>query len=78
MPAVRGTTPEERAAARQLRRGQRRLKFFTEEIRKAANGRQRLQQACQYAKAVGDELDEPGRNELAQEIAELADRRNPR
>ncbi len=78
MKAVRGTTAEDRAAARQLVRGQRRLKFFTEEIRKAANGRERLQQACQFAKAVGDELDEHGRNELARAVAEIADRRNPR
>ncbi|GGN39334.1 hypothetical protein GCM10010109_67140 [Actinoplanes campanulatus] len=78
MKAVRGTTAEERSAARRTRRGQRRLAFFTEEIRKAANGRQRLQQACQFAKAVGDELDEHGRNELAKAIAEIADRRNPR
>lgn len=78
MPAVRGTTTEERAAARRLRRGQRRLAFFANEIKNAANGHQRLQQACQYAKAVGDELDEHGRNKLARAIAELADRGNPR
>lgn len=78
MVSVRGTTAEQRVAARRLVRGQRRLAFFTEEIKKAVNGRQRLQQACQFAKAVGDELDEHSRNALAKEIAELADRRNPR
>lgn len=78
MPAVRGTTTEERAEARRLRRGQRRFEFFANAIRTAVNGRQRVQQACQYAKAVGDELDEDGRNAFAKELAELADRRNPR
>ncbi len=78
MKAVRGSTAEERSAARRLVRGQRRLVFFTKEIKNAANGRQRLQQACQFAKAVGDELDEAGRNELARAVAEIADRRNPR
>lgn len=78
MPAVRGTTTEERADARRLRRGQRRFEFFATEIRNAVNGRQRLAQACQYVKAVGDELDEDGRNALAKAVAELADRRNPR
>ncbi len=78
MSAVRGTTAEERAEARRLRRGWRRLDYFTRQIRDATTGRQRLQQACAYAKAVGDELDDQGRTNLAREIAELADRRNPR
>ena len=78
MKAVRGATAEQRAANRRLVRGQRRLAFFTDAIRQAPDGKGRLQQACQYAKAVAAELDETGRNELARRIAELADRWNPR
>jgi hypothetical protein len=54
------------------------LAFFTDKIRTAVNGRQRLQQACYYVQAVGDEIDEQGRNDLARAVAEMADRRNPR
>lgn len=74
--AVRGTTFEEREAARQIRTRQRRLRHFVDAIRDAQTGRQRLQQACQFAKAVGDDADDAARTEMAREIAEIADRRN--
>jgi hypothetical protein len=78
LKAVRGATAEARAAARRVVRGQRRLTFFKDEIRKAPDGKGRLQQACQFAKAVGGDLDESGRNEMARQIAEVADRWNPK
>lgn len=74
--SVRGTTAEERQAARAGRTAARRLRFFVDEIKAARTGRQRLQQACQFAKAVGDDLDDEGRTLMAREIAEIADRRN--
>ena len=76
--SARNATPELREASRRLRRGQRRLTFFAAKIRDAADGRRRLQEACAYVKAVGDELDERGKNELAKAVAEVADGRNPR
>ncbi len=76
MKAVKGATAEERAAARKVRTSQRRLTHFIDAIKEAKTGRQRLQQACQFAKAVGDDLDEQGRIEMAREVAEIADRRN--
>ena len=45
-------------------------------IRGATTGRQRLQQACQFAKAVGDDRDDHDRTAMAREIAEIADRWN--
>lgn len=78
MSSVRGGSAAERAAARRLVRGQRRLAFFTAKIRDAVDGRERLQQACAYVKAVGAELDERGKTALARAVAEVADRRNPR
>lgn len=74
--AVRGATAEERRQARTERTRKNRLQFFVDAIRDAATGRQRLQQACQFAKAVGDDLDDAARTEMAREIAEIADRRN--
>ena len=74
--AVRGATAEERVQARKQRTRRNRLQFFVDAIRDATTGRQRLQQACQFAKAVGDDLDDRARTEMAREIAEIADRRN--
>ncbi|MEU4558484.1 hypothetical protein AB0F72_08840 [Actinoplanes sp. NPDC023936] len=71
--AVRGTTFEQRRATRAQRTRQNRLVFFTAEIRKAQTGRQRLQQACQYAKAVCDDLPEDARTRLALTIAQAAE-----
>lgn len=73
---VRGTTFEEREVARQQRTRKNRLDHFVDAIRGAKTGRQRLQQACQFAKAVGDDLDDQARTAMAREIAEIADRRN--
>jgi hypothetical protein len=74
--AVRGSTPEARREARGAQRAQRRLDHFIHEIRGATTGRQRLQQACQFAKAVANDLDDDARTDMAREIAEIADRRN--
>lgn len=76
--AVRGQTAEERQAARAARTAHNRLQYFIDAIRDATTGRQRLQQACQFVKAVGDDLDDTARTEMAREIAEIADRRNRR
>ena len=73
---VRGKTFEERQAARRERTRKNRLAHFVDAIRDAKTGRQRLQQACQFAKAVGDDLDDEARTAMAREIAEVADRRN--
>jgi hypothetical protein len=73
---ARGKTFEEREAARRERTRRNRLDHFIGAIRDARTGRQRLQQACQFAKAVGDDLDDPARTAMAREIAEIADRRN--
>ncbi|AEV86849.1 hypothetical protein ACWT_5831 [Actinoplanes sp. SE50] len=78
LKAVRGTTAEQRAKARRLVRGQRRLAFFKEKIKDAIEGKSRVEQACYYVQAVAADLDERGRNELALAVAEIADRRNPR
>lgn len=71
--AIRGTTPAERQAARIERTKKKRLEFFIGKIREAATGRQRLQQACQFAKAVADDLPEDARTTLAYLIATAAE-----
>ena len=59
-------------------RARRRLAFFTDKIRQARAGTERIQQACYYAQAVGGDLDENARNELAYAVAKVADRWNPK
>lgn len=71
--APRGKTAPERQAARVDRTRTNRLTFFIGEIRKAQTGRQRLQQACAYAKAVCDDLPEDARTRLAKAVAEAAE-----
>jgi hypothetical protein len=73
---VRGSTVEERRIARATERVKRRVKFYAGRIRQARTGREQLAHACDFAKAVGDELDDRGRRELARLIAGLADERN--
>ena len=74
--AIRGATFEERRRARAERTRQNRLEFFLDAIKQAKTGRQRLQQACQFVKAVADDLSDEARTAFAREIAELAERRN--
>ena len=74
--AVRGATPEIRAEKRRKNQLERRNKFFTDRIVEAPTARQKLSIACDYAKAVGDDLDETGRLNLAKAIAGLADERS--
>lgn len=70
---VRGKTLTERQETRRERTRKNRLAFFIAEIRNAATGRQRLQQACAYAKAVADDLPEDARTALAERIAKAAE-----
>lgn len=74
--AVRGATPELRAQARRKMRVQRRNAFFTDLIIQAVTARQKLARAVDYAKAVGDDLDDAGRLELAKAITKLVDERS--
>lgn len=76
MTAVRGDTREQRATARQKVRRERRVAFYRGLIAKAPSSRERLAQACDFAKSVGSDLDDAGRDELAGLIAKLADERN--
>lgn len=63
-------TPEERAAKRLEKCRGRRTEFFVKRMREALTGRQQLQQATDYAKAVGDDdLDDQGRRRLAMAVA---------
>jgi hypothetical protein len=73
---VTGPTKAERDAARQQVRRERRITFYRNRIRDARSSRERLAQACDFAKAVGDDLDDTGRDQLAGLIAKLADERN--
>jgi hypothetical protein len=76
---VRGTTPQERAAVREENTRARRQGFYVARIRdEAKTARQKLTFACDFAKAVGDDLDEDGRFRLAGAIAKLAEEANRR
>jgi hypothetical protein len=76
MPRVRGATPEQREQARTEIRAQRRDTFYRNLIAKAKTPRQKLAIATDYAKAVGDELDDNGRLDLARAITKATDERS--
>lgn len=76
MAAIKGA-PEERRAARLKRSRERQTAFHAARVTAATNGRQRLDAACCYATAVGRDLDEAGRTDLARAIAALVDERRP-
>jgi hypothetical protein len=74
---VRGATPQERAAVRAENTRTKRQKFYVDRIRGARDvPRQQLSFACDFAKAVGDGLDNDGRRKLAHQIALLAEEAN--
>lgn len=73
---VKGATKAERDAARAQRTTRRRVAFYAKRIRESRNGREQLQHATDFAKAVGGALDDAGRRELARLITALADERN--
>lgn len=73
---VRDPAAEERAVKKRKKTAKRRADYFTQAVLNARNGREQLQHACQYARAVGDDADEAIRRELAAGIAALADERN--
>lgn len=74
---VRGKTAQERKEARDKVRATRRNTFYRDLLAKAATGRQKLAIATDYAKAIGDELDEQGRLALAHAITKATDERSP-
>lgn len=74
---VKGSTFEERQAQRVKRHRQRGVRFHAARVREATNGRDRLAAACYYAQAVGKDLDDAGRTELAREIVAVVERRRP-
>ncbi len=69
-------TPEERRAAKRAATRKNREAYFFKEVRDARNGRERVQHVCRFAKAVGDDLDDERRTELARELAEVVTRWN--
>lgn len=73
--AVRGSTPEERKVARAKVRRERRIKFYRDLITAtpANKTRLRLAYACDFLRAVGDELGDEGRTDLARKVAALAE-----
>jgi hypothetical protein len=74
--AVKGKTLQERVEARAKRRTERRNTFYRGLMAKAQTPRQKLAIATDYAKAVGDELDDTGRLDLARAITKAADERS--
>lgn len=74
---VRGKTFAEREDARTKLRAQRRIGFFHKQMAKAQTPRQELAIATDMAKAIGDELDDNGRRNLAIAIVQAAEERNP-
>jgi hypothetical protein len=74
---VKGSTVEERRAAREKLSRRRQVQFHAGRVREAGNGRERLVRALNYAQAVGKDLDDAGRTELARAIASVVDGRRP-
>lgn len=73
---VRGTSAEERRHARRKRTAVRRALFYRSRLQEASSPYEQLGHACDYAAAVGDDL-QPGQVvTFAREVAELADRWN--
>ncbi len=74
--AVRGSTPETRAEQRAVERRKKRVRFYRDLIAGTDRTRAQLAYACDYVKAVADDLDDDARRELAGAVAALADERN--
>jgi hypothetical protein len=74
---IQGSTVEERRQARAAAGRKRQVTFHASRVRAASNGRERLVYACAYAQAVGANLDDAGRTDLARAIAALVDERRP-
>lgn len=73
---IKGATKAERALARTAVTRQRRAAEFKNRIRSAGSAKDVLWHATAYARAVGDDLTEQGKRDLAQAIVALADERN--
>lgn len=70
--AVKGTF-EQRQAARAEQALARQTRFYIDKICGARNGREQVQQATDYAKAVAADLDDTGRRRLAAAIAKAVE-----
>lgn len=77
MAGLRGT-PEERRQEKQKRALANQAEMHAVRARTAATGWQLLIHACGYAKAVGKDLNDQGRRDLARELAQIVERRTQR
>jgi hypothetical protein len=72
---VRGSTAEERRQARRKLTADRRALFYRGRLQEAGgNPADQLRHACEYVRAIGDDLPPGEAAALAREVAELADR----
>lgn len=75
---IRGATPEQREAARQARRRQRRAETYTDLMREAPNAKEQLRRACEYMRAVANDMDPADVNGVVQTLTRIADDWNRR
>lgn len=73
---VRGSTPEERVESRARQTRTRRGKHYQERIHAAATGKARLAEACQYLRAVADDLTDVDRDAIAAQVVAIANERS--
>lgn len=73
-PAVTGSTPDERAEAREVRRQHNRVEHVKRRVAQAKNGREVLVVACNAALAASLRLTDEARRRLAVEVLEAIQR----
>ncbi len=73
---VRGSTPEERVESRARQTKARRGRHYQERINAADTSKARLAEACQYLRAVADDLTDVDRDALAAQVVALANERS--
>jgi hypothetical protein len=80
--AVRGTTPEARAAARLKKSAERRAQYYVSLMHKARweqqSPKETLRHACEFLRAVATDLPPATVFEIAEQITRIADERNGR
>jgi hypothetical protein len=76
--AIRGATQAERDAERVKRTAKRRSVAFQARIRNAPTRKRQLSEACQYLRAVADDLPEAAQAKIANAVLALANDWSPK
>jgi hypothetical protein len=73
---VRGSTPEARVESRARQTRTRRGKHYQARIHAAPTAKARLAEACQFLRAVADDLTDTDRDAIAAQVVAIANERS--